>query len=304
MSRAIVIGHSGQDGTYLSEYLRRRGDVVIGVGHGDLDLADAEEVGKFLLKETPSELYYLAAFHHSSEERDLEGEADLFRRSFEIHVQGVVSFLEAIARYLPQSRFFYASSSHVFGRAEHSTQTEATPFRPENIYGISKAAGIETCRYYRRKYGIHASCGILYNHESERRSVRFVSQKIVRGAIEVSRGEIEGIRLGDLDAVIDWGYAPDYVEAMTLILAQDQADDYIIASGIARTVREFVSLAFSLVGLDWKNHVTVDPTLISSGTMPILVGNAIKLRARTGWQPRTSFVEMVEKMIQSASDER
>jgi GDPmannose 4,6-dehydratase len=134
--------------------------------------------------------------------------------------------------------------------------------------------------------------------------VRFVSQKIVRGAIEVSRGEIEGIRLGDLDAVIDWGYAPDYVEAMTLILAQDQADDYIIASGIARTVREFVSLAFSLVGLDWKNHVTVDPTLISSGTMPILVGNATKLRARTGWQPRTSFVEMVEKMIQSASDER
>jgi GDPmannose 4,6-dehydratase len=304
MSRSAIIGHAGQDGTYLSEYLRFRGDSVIGVGRGELDLSDEGTVAEFLLREEPSEVYYLAACHHSSEERNNVGEIALFRQSFEIHVQGVVSFLEGMARHLPKCRFFYAASSHIFGHAEHSPQSENTPFLPENIYGISKAAGVETCRYYRRKHGLHASCGILYNHESELRNERFVSQKIVRGAIDVSRGKIKGIRLGDLNAVIDWGYAPDYVEAIALIVAQERADDYVVASGIARTVREFADVAFSQVGLDWEKHVTVDASLISKVSMPVLVGNAAKLRERTGWQPKTSFVEMVTKMIRSASDER
>jgi GDPmannose 4,6-dehydratase len=304
MSKSIVIGHAGQDGVFLSRRLWALGDQVIGVGRGDLNLLDADEVRSFLLRENPDFVYYLAAHHHSSEDRELPADGELFRRSFDVHVHGAISFLDAIALYAPKTRFFYAASSHVFGAAMESPQTDATPFRPQNVYAISKCAGVEACRFYRTKHGIHASCGILYNHESELRSERFVSQKIVRGAVAVSRGEIGGIRLGDLDARIDWGYAPDYVEAMTMILAEESPDDYVVASGIARTVREFASVAFSKLGLDWEKHVTVDPDIISNEPMPILVGNATKLKSRTGWFPKTSFDQMIDKMILAALHER
>ena len=300
MSKSIVIGHAGQDGVFLSRRLGALGDQVIGVGRGDLNLLDADAVRTFLLSENPDSVYYLAAHHHSSEDRELPADGELFRRSFEVHLQGAVSFLDAIALHAPKTRFFYAASSHVFGAAMESPQTEATPFRPQNVYAISKCAGVEACRFYRDKHSVHASCGILYNHESELRSKRFVSQKIVRGAVAVSRGESEGIILGDLDARIDWGYAPDYVEAMTMIVAEESPDDYVVASGIARSVREFASAAFSKLGLDWERYVTVDTALVFRGDRIVLAGDSGKLRSRTGWYPKTSFDQMIDNMIHAA----
>jgi GDPmannose 4,6-dehydratase len=300
MSKSVIIGHAGQDGVFLSRRLSGLGDEVVGVGRGDLNLLDAEAVRTFLLREKPDSVYYLAAHHHSSQDRELPQDGDLFRKSFDVHVHGAVSFLDAIALHSPKTRFFYAASSHVFGSAKESPQNEATPFQPLNIYAISKCAGVEACRFYRAKHGVHASCGIMYNHESELRSERFVSQKIVRGAVAVSRGEADGIRLGDLDARIDWGYAPDYVEAMTMIVAEESPDDYVVASGITRSVREFASAAFSKLGLNWEKFVTVDPGLVFRGDRIVLAGDYGKLRSRTGWHPKTSFDQMIDLMMYAA----
>ena len=300
MSKSVIIGHAGQDGVFLSRRLSGLGDEVVGVGRGDLNLLDAEAVRTFLLREKPDSVYYLAAHHHSSQDRELPQDGDLFRESFDVNLHGAVSFLDAIALHSPKTRFFYAASSHVFGSAKESPQNEATPFQPMNIYAISKCAGVEACRFYRSKHGVHASCGIMYNHESELRSERFVSQKIVRGAVAVSRGKADGIRLGDLDARIDWGYAPDYVEAMTMIVAEKSPDDYVVASGIARSVREFASAAFSKLGLDWEKHVTVDTSLVFRGERIALAGDFEKLRSRTGWHPKTSFDQMIDHMMHAA----
>ena len=302
MNRCVVIGSQGQDGRLLTEYLQKRGDIVTGVGRGELDLINPSEVMDFLRTSETSHLYYLPAFHHSSEDRQGISDADLFRRSFETHVQGLVSFLEGIRCVSPATRLFYAASSHVFGKPTDFPQTEKTPFQPENIYGISKAAGVEACRYYRRRYGIYASCGILYNHESGYRKETFVSQKIIKGALAIARGERKELLLGDMDAAIDWGYAPDYVQAMTMITESDTADDYIVATGELHTVSQFVEAVFARLGLDWRRHVVVDPLLITKEPSRLL-GDASKLRGKTDWRPTIGFTEMVDLLTTQALHE-
>ena len=272
MKRVLIVGHKGQDGRILSELLRRQGHYVLGVGRGDMDLTDSLAVADFLEKEKPDEIYYLAAYHHSSEDRRVSSEAELFRNSFDVHVLGVVAFLNGMQQVLRGGKLFYAASSHVFGDVNEFPQNELTPFRPVNIYGISKSAGIEACRYYRRMHGVHASCGILYNHESGYRSEKFVSKKIVNGALAILLGKRTSLPLGNLDARIDWGYAPDYVEAMQAIIAEELPDDYIIATGITHSVREFV-------------------------------GDFNKLNKRTGWEPKTGFSQMIHLMLEQHKNE-
>ena len=302
MNRCVVIGNRGQDGRLLTEYLQARGDPVIGIGRGELDLLNPAAVAEFLKQSDPTHLYYLAAFHHSSEDHQEISDADLFRRSFYTHVQGLVSCLEGIRCVSPSVRLFYAASSHVFGKPDDFPQTEKTPVRPENIYGISKAAGVEACRYYRRRYGLHASCGILYNHESGYRKETFVSRKIIKGALAIARGERKELLLGALDAAIDWGYAPDYVQAMTMIAESDPAEDYIVATGELHTVAEFAEAVFARLGLDWRRYVTVDPLLITKDPSRLL-GDASKLREKTGWRPATGFPEMLDLLTAQALHE-
>jgi len=303
MSRCAIIGHRGQDGRILSEFLQKRGDRVIGIGRGDLDLTDQTAVDVFLKKEKPDQIYYLAAFHHSSEDRESMSDAEIFHRSIQVHVSGVIAFLESIKKSANPIRLFYAASSHVFGEATVQPQNEETPFRPTNIYGITKAAGIEACRYYREKHGVFASTGILYNHESPFRGTKFVSQKIVLGAVAISRGQSNSLCLGNLEARIDWGYAPDFIEAMALIMNQASSDDYVISTGESHSVREFVERAFSQLGLNWENHVIVDESLIARKAKQMLVGDSSKLRERTHWMPKTSFEDMISIMIKAALHE-
>ena len=303
MNRCAIIGHRGQDGRILSGVLQDQGVQVIGIGRGDLDLTDEAAVTAFIEKEKPDQIYYLAAFHHSSEDRECLSDAEIFRRSSNVHLAGVVSFLESIKISGNPIRLLYAASSHVFGEASALPQNEQTPFRPKSIYGITKSAGIESCRFYREKHGVFAATGILYNHESSFRSAKFVSQKIIRGAVAVSQGKSDSICLGNLEARIDWGYAPDFIQAMMLIMDQPSSDDYVISTGMTHSVREFAEIAFSQLGLDWRNHVTVDESLIARKASDHLVGDSSKLRERTRWTPKTSFEEMISIMIKSALHE-
>lgn len=304
MKKALVIGCEGQDGTYLVPYLERRGYTVGGIGRGTsmglasgVDILDSSQVLNFIGSFVPDEIYYLAAVHHSSEAQAPE-DHELLRRSFEINTIALSNFLHAIAASSPKSRLFYAASSRIFGNPRHSVQDEDTPLNPVDCYGISKTAGVHVCRYYRRQRNVFCSVGILYNHESPRRPAAFVSRKIVRAAVRISRG-IEGrLRIGDLDSVVDWGYAPDYIDAAWRILQLDEPDDFVIASGALHSVREFVEAAFEGVGLDWTGHVETDPALTPRRN-GILRGDCGRLEARTGWRPATPFRKMVLEMVQA-----
>lgn len=299
MRRCAIIGHRGQDGRLLEENLRRAGHSVTGVGRGDFDLLSRDAVRTFLAKNQPEEIYYLAAYHHSSEDRIEMDDAELFRLSFDTHVHGLISFLEGLRQSASGAHLFYAASSHVFGQPEESPQTERTAFRPQNIYGISKAAGVEACRFYRQQHGVAAATGFLYNHESPFRSQKFVSQKIVQKAVQIARGEANKLVLGDLSAMIDWGYAPDFVDAMTRIVRLPEAGDFVVATGELHSVGEFVQIAFDQVGLDWRQHVEENPSVIKRRTAPFL-GDATKLRRLTGWSPTVNFAKLVEILIKSA----
>jgi GDPmannose 4,6-dehydratase len=303
--RALVVGSGGQDGRLVTDLLTERGYLVAGVertlfrighdAHPAIDILNAGQVAAAIADVRPDEIYYLAAFHHSSEEREID-ELLLHGRSHECHVQGLINILEAVRRGGHPARLFYAASSHVFGDPDISPQDERTPLNPNCIYGITKTAGIHLCRYYRRVHGVHASAGILYNHESRYRRKEFVSQKIVRGALDIKAGRAEKLVLGNLSAAVDWGYAPDYADAMTRILALTEPDDFVIASGAPHTVLDFVRAAFEPLGLDWRAHVEERPGLITKRKSN-LVGDASKLRSATGWQPSVSFEEMVARLL-------
>ena len=312
MSVAFIIGSEGQDGRLLAGLLERQGTGVVGIDQGLLrdgpglglapvDIAEADTVARAVEKARPAEVYYLPAYHHSSQDLPAPDELKLMEKSFEVHVRGLVHFLEAIRRFSPQTRLFYAASSHVFGEPPSSPQDETTPISPVCIYGITKAAGLHCCRYYRASHRVFASVGILYNHESPLRAEKFVPQKIVRAAVRIHGGSRERLVLGDLAARVDWGYAPDTVDAMVRILRQDSADDFVVATGEAHTVEEFAQTAFSLLGLDWRQHVDVKPSILGKPRRN-LVGDARKLRTRTGWRPSVSFAEMVHLLVQAARD--
>lgn len=299
----------------MTGLLRARGYAVFGVsssGHVhspeirsvmDVDIRDRLSVLRLLLESKPDEIYYLAACHQSAEGSENDPH-DLLLRSFEINTLALNHFLSGILKGGLTSRLFYAASSRVFGNPDATVQNEETPFNPVCPYGISKVAGVHLCRYYRAKPGVYCSVGILYNHESPRRGAGFVSKKIVRAAAAVKKGLTSKLVLGNLDAVVDWGYAPDYAAAMWAILQCDEPDDFVIASGTLHSVRDFVGAAFEAVGLDWKEYVVQDAQVLS-GVRPRsgLRGDYQKLHRATGWHPTVSFEEMVRAMVAAEIEE-
>ena len=311
MKTALVVGCNGQDGTHLCQHLEALGYGVVGIdiatvrgnygnmSSGDLvtDIERLESVTELIRRLTPREIYYLAAYHHSSEALP-DDPADLVGRSFAINTLAVNNFLHAIMGQSRESRLFYAASSHVFGQPETPVQDERTPLNPTNVYGISKTAAIHLCRYFRREHGVYVSCGILYNHESHLRPPQFLSRKVVQAAARIRQGIGGKLHLGNLDAVVDWGFAPDYATAMWHMLQLPEGDDFVVATGNLHTVRDFAQTAFQIVGLNWEDHVVLDASVVTRKAMPVpLCGDSSKLRSMTGWRPQTCFREMIAKMI-------
>ncbi len=293
--RAIIVGSKGQDGRLLAELLVKKEYELALVGRGQPDITNRSEVDKLVSEVNPHEIYFLAAYHHSSEDI-MESDEILFKKSFDIHAVAAANYLEAIALRVPGARLFYASSSHIFPDSGGKLQNEETLPRPENIYAITKYSGMQTCRYYREKRDVFASCGILFNHESSLRSPSYLSRKVAIAAARISRRKAETLELGNLDVSVDWGYAPDYVDAMYRMLQLEVASDYVIASGKAHTVRQLVEIAFRHVGLDYRAYVQVRPDLLTKH-IETRIGDPSKLRVDAGWSPSTSFEEMVTSMV-------
>lgn len=308
MKKALIVGFAGQDGSILKDILIEKEYSVIGIekdsifshlfnlNEEKIDILDFAQVSNLIKEYKPDEIYFLAAYHHSSQDR-VPDELTTFQSSFQINTLALFNFLESLRLNSPQSRLFYAASSHIFGEPKEEVQTEATPINPICLYGISKATGLFLCRYFRKKFSIFASVGILYNHESKYRKAEFLSKKIILGALSIKKKEQDSLILGDLNAVADWGYAPDYVRAFIEILNCDQADDFIVASGQKHIVKEFVETAFKSLGLDWQKHVKVNPELIQKSKR-CLVGNHQKLTNKTGWTPAFDFESLIKKLLE------
>lgn len=301
MKRAIIVGCQGQDGRLLAELLSQNGYRLKGVAHNSsIDIRDFKQVRSLVSRFKPDEIYHLAAFHHSSQDGSLEP-VELLRRSWEVNVLSLANFLEAVRQRCPRARLFYAASSHIFGAVKSGRADEKTPLAPLNVYGVTKAAGLLLCRLYRAQHALFVSVGILFNHESPLRQPQFVSRKIIRGALAIKKGLARTLVLGNLDAEVDWGYAPDYVEAMVAILQHSSAGDFVIASGKKKSVRQFAASVFARLGLDWKRHVRSNPALLSRDSKGI-VGNSARLTSATGWRPRMAFDQMIGALIRAEED--
>jgi GDPmannose 4,6-dehydratase len=308
--RALITGITGQDGSYLAELLLDKGYEVHGMvrrssterferiehlrGRLTLhqgDLLDERSLVDTLRAARPDEVYNLAAMSFVA--------VSWIQPTLtaEFTGVGVTRLLEALREVCPDARFYQASSSEMFGKVREMPQTEATPFYPRSPYGVAKVYGHHITVNYRESYGLHASSGILFNHESERRGLEFVTRKITWHAAAIKHGLAGEVRLGNLDAARDWGYARDYVEAMWLMLQQDQADDYVVATGVRHTVRECAELAFDRVGLRAEDHIVIDDSLKRPAEVDTLVGDASKARLVLGWEPRTSFEELIALMV-------
>jgi GDPmannose 4,6-dehydratase len=303
---ALIIGHKGQDGTYLYRGLSEKGYTVTGIDRaspGTADFKDAPDIGSksamcsLLARTRPNEIYYLAAYHHSSQQQRVDHHL-LISRSLKVNTLGLNNVLHAVAEESPETKVFYAGSSRIFGDPSTPVQNEDTPFRPRCAYGISKAAGAQICGYYRDTRGVFAATGILYNHESPLRPLHFISRKIVAAAVGIARGRMDKLVLGGLDDLVDWGYAPDYTEAMWRMLQLEKPVDCLIGTGILHSVRDFVDLAFQAVHLDWRDYVTVNATLLSHpSSKTALCADSSRLRSLTGWKPTLSFQQMIQTMI-------
>jgi len=310
VKRALITGIGGQDGSYLAELLLERGYAVAGMvrpgaveysnlaavrGRIELleaDLLDQRSLATALEAARPGEVYNLAApsFVPASWERPVE--------TAEFAAVGATSLLEAIRTVDPAIRVYQASSSEIFGKPRQSPQTEETPLEPVTPYGVAKAYAHFIVSSYRRQYGLFACSGILYNHESPRRPLEFLPRKVAHGAAAISLGLQEELVLGDLDARRDWGYAGDYVRAMWLMLQEDEPGDYIVASGTSHSVRELVQCAFAHVGLDWEEHVRVDPALQrGAAELHRLVGDASRAHGRLGWRRELDFEQLVHLLV-------
>lgn len=302
---SLIIGSAGQDGQLLAELLAGQGRPVIACSRETISgpglaparprLHDPAWVDDLIKELRPEQVYYLAAMHHSSEEC-ASNDSAAFASMYAVNTQGLVNVLEAIRKHSTATRLFYAASAHIFGMPTVSPQDENTPVQPTTLYGISKTTGMFSCRYYRNVHGIFSVTGILYNHESALRPHNFLSAKISRAVAEIQLGKRRELVLGNLHSVVDWGYAPDYVRAMQAMLDQASAKDFVIATGIAHTVRDFAEIAFASVGLDYRDYVRSDASLIQRehGT---LVGNPARLQRATGWRPSISFEEMVQQLV-------
>ena len=312
--RALITGISGQDGSYLSDLLLSKGYEVFGfVLRNEL-----EDPTRYLwrlsnisdkVKLFPASLESYPAMLQAVEEIKPDECYHLAAQSFvsyslnddfstvSTNITGTLNILSVIFQISPGCRFYFAGSSEMFGSAATSPQNEETPFHPRSVYGISKTTGYYLTRNYRDNYGMHASNGILYNHESPRRGFEYVTRKISLGAAKIKLGLADKITLGNLDSLRDWGYAKDFVNAMWLMLQQDQATDYVIATGETHTVREFCEIAFSRVGLDYHDHVIIDERFFRPTETVQLSGNATKARQELGWKTSVSFQELVEMMV-------
>ncbi len=313
--KALITGISGQDGSYLAELLLSKGYEVHGiVMRSELENPDRSlhnlkgiinqvilhpgsieaypSMFRIVQRVKPEECYHLAAASFVSYSFDDEFAI------FNSNVNGTHYILSILKEIAPECKFYFAGSSELFGRASSSPQNELTPFHPRSAYGITKATGYYLTSNYRENYGLFACNGILYNHESIRRGYEFVTRKIVRGAALIKCGLAHELRLGNLDAKRDWGYAPDYVRAMWLMLQQDQPDDYVIATGELHSVREVCEIVFSSLGLNYEDYVIADPKFFRPSEDVPLVGDASKARKVLGWKPEKSFRGMIEEMAQ------
>jgi len=309
MRRAIIVGHSGQDGRILWDQLAARGFSLVGISRHEIrlhesgwsepvDITDAVAVRQLVGGFRPDQIYYLAAHHHSSQQLT-EDEGAIWLASWTVHTQAFLHFLSAIRECQPSARIFYAGSSRVFGAAEVSPQDENTPFRPGCVYGITKAMGMMLADYHRRNHGVFASCGVLYNHESPLRGREFVSQRIVDGLIALKLGRQETLRIGNLNARVDWGYAPDYTRAMQLVLEADAPGDFVIASCETHSVREMIEIAAEHLEIHWEGRVIEDTQILQRRPQD-LCGDPSRLHEVTGWQPATSFRSMIQLMADAA----
>ncbi len=313
MKKALISGITGQDGSYLAELLLEKGYEVHGIVRR-VALEDPERkmwrikhlkdvqlhtssidsypsLFRTVQQVKPDECYHLAAMSFVS--YSFEDEFS----TIDTNIKGAHYMLAALKEVVPNCHFYFAASSEMFGIADESPQSETTRFRPRSAYGISKVAGFDLTRNYRDLYQLHASSGILFNHESPRRGYEFVTHKITHQAAKIKLGLANELRLGNLEAKRDWGHAYDYVRAMWKITQQQKPDDYVIATGVARTVREFAEKAFSSLGLDYQKYVVVDPQLYRPAEQLPLVGNSAKARATLNWQPTYTFDKMVEEMV-------
>jgi len=310
--RALISGVTGQDGAYLARFLLDQGyevhgmvrrastetfDRITEVRHRlrlhQADLLDQLSLVRLVEKTQPHELYNLAAqsFVPTSFEQPL--------LTGEFTALGVTRLLEAVRQVDPSIRFYQASSSEMFGNVEQEPQSERTPFWPRSPYGVAKVYGHWITVNYRESYDIFACSGILFNHESPLRGKEFVTRKISDAVARIKLGLLDKLRLGNLDAQRDWGFAGDYVRAMWLMLNQEHPDDYVVATGVKHTVREFCELAFRHAGLDWQEYVDVDSSLFRPADVNTLRGDATKARTTLGWEPQFSFPELVEMMVEA-----
>jgi len=315
--KALITGITGQDGSYLAELLLSKGYEVHGIirrastfNTGRLehiysdphanktalklhygDLSDASALARLIGNIKPEEIYNLAAQSH------VRVSFDAPEYTTDITATGAIRLLEAIRETGISPRFYQASSSEMYGKVQEVPQIETTPFYPRSPYGCAKVYAYWITVNYRESYGLHASNGILFNHESPRRGETFVTRKITRAVAHIQAGLQEKLFLGNLDAKRDWGYAKEYVEAMWLMLQQDQADDYVIATNETHSVKEFLEVAFGHVGLDWRKYVEIDPKYYRPAEVDLLIGDASKANKKLGWRPKTTFKELAKLMV-------
>ena len=309
-NRALITGVTGQDGSYLAEFLLGRGYEVFGmvrrsssvnserVAHladqirfVQADLLDQVSLINALRRSRPHEVYNLAAqsFVPTSWDQPV--------LTAEFTALGVTRMLEAVRAFDQDIRFYQASSSEMFGKPSEAPQRETTPFHPRSPYGVAKVYGHQITVNYRESYGVFACSGILFNHESPRRGIEFVSRKVSQGVAKIKVGMAKELVLGNLEAQRDWGFAGDYVEAMWQMLQQDQPDDFVIATGIAHSVADLAQVAFRCLGLDWREFVRVDESLFRPAEVDHLVGDSTKALQRFGWRPKVSFAELIAMMV-------
>ncbi|MFA4890441.1 MAG: GDP-mannose 4,6-dehydratase [Candidatus Paceibacterota bacterium] len=310
MKKALITGITGQDGSYLADFLLNKGYKVYGLerrasikNRGNIkhledrinfisgDLSDQNSLIRALQESEPDEVYNLASqsFVHESWRQPIY--------TGDVTGLGVTRMLEAVKTVNPKIRFYQASSSEMFGKVQETPQKETTPFYPRSPYGVAKLYGHWITVNYRESYDIFAVSGILFNHESPRRGLEFVTRKITHGVAKIKLGLAKELVLGNLDAKRDWGYAGDYVEAMWLMLQQEKPEDYIIATGKTHSVKEFVEEAFNCAGLDWRKYVKQDPRFMRPAEVDFLAGDYSKAKEKLGWEPKVRFKELVKMMV-------